>query len=72
MGGFCISGWYLSKRISLLMISLLTVYNRYSGRVCEAVNYEEQSSCDYYLIQKAIVKASPQQMLQLHMTDPFF
>lgn len=54
------------------MISLLAVYNRYSGRVCEAVNYEEQSSCDYYLIQKAIVKASPQQMLQLHMTDPFF
>lgn len=54
------------------MISLLAGYNRYSGRVCEAVNYEEQSSCDYYFIQKVIIKASRQQMLQLHMTDPFF
>lgn len=42
MGGFCISGWYLSKRISLLMISLLAVYNRYSGRVCEAVNLKSK------------------------------
>ena len=70
MGGFCISGWYLSANKPFNDKSAYC-YNRYSGRVCEAVG-EEQSSCDYYLIQKAIAKASRQQMLQLHMTDPFF